>query len=187
MADLPVHKVTLWPNGESFSCNEDTTLLKALKDNNHYVKSSCGGVASCTDCVIKIHTGENSITPPTFGEIKLLGNVFHITKERLSCQVLVKGNVTIDITKHDEEKDQTKTANKKYIKKKSPTIRRTSEEAKELADKARAEANKVPEKKPETWHKHWEKNPEQADAEKNKPKFLGGNKKPRAFDFKDEE
>lgn len=184
---MPDHKVTLWPNGESFSCNEDTTLLKALKDNNHYIKSSCGGVASCSDCIIKIHTGENNISPPTFGEIKLLGNVFHITKERLSCQVLVKGNVTIDITKHDETKDQTKTANKKFIKKKSPTIRRTSEEAQAIAEKARAEANAAQVKAPETWERHWEKTEDQKAADKNKPKFLGGNKKPRAFDYKDEE
>ena len=54
-----------------------------------YIKSSCGGVASCTDCRIKVIAGEDSLTTPPFEEVQLLGNVFHITKERLSCQAKI--------------------------------------------------------------------------------------------------
>ena len=34
-------------------------------------------VMSCTDCVIKISSGEDNLTSPPIEEINLLGNVFH--------------------------------------------------------------------------------------------------------------
>ena len=174
------YTVTLWPEGQSFPINSETTLLKALKDNNYYIKSSCGGVASCSDCVIKVHTGEANLTPPTFGEIKLLGNVFHITKERMSCQALCTGNVTIDISRHDKSADQMKTANKKFMKK--PLLKKKSEveEQQKLREEKKLEKNTEQNK----WHKHWDKQEEDA----SKAKSLGGGKRPRAFKWdKDED
>jgi ferredoxin len=173
------YKVTLWPNGEAFTIDSETTLLKALKDNNHYVKSSCGGVASCADCIIKVHTGEGNLTPPTFGELKLLGNVFHITKERMSCQARCTGDVTIDISKHNQMTDQMKTANKKFVKK--PLLKKKSDVEKEVQERAvkREEKNKEDAK----WHKHWEK----TEEEKAKAKIQGGGKRPRPFKWNTDE
>jgi 2Fe-2S ferredoxin len=97
----PHFKVTLKPTGEVVEVEEGRNLLECLREKNIYIKSSCGGHATCTDCVIKIVSGEDYITPPPFAELKLLGNVFHITKERLACQTCVTGgDISIDISKH---------------------------------------------------------------------------------------
>lgn len=82
------HKVTLKPSGEIVEIEEGKNLLSALREQDIYVKSSCGGVASCSDCIVKIVSGEDHLTPPPFSELKLLGNVFHITKERLALSDL---------------------------------------------------------------------------------------------------
>jgi ferredoxin len=95
-------KVTLWPSGEVLEFNEEETLLQQLKKSGKKIKSSCGGCATCSDCTIIVKSGEMNLTPQTFEELRLLGNVFHITKERLSCQTKITGDVTLDITLHEK-------------------------------------------------------------------------------------
>ena len=84
--------------------------------------------------------------------------------------------MTIDIGRHDKEKDETKTSSKKNImKKKAPIKVRKVEEVREIKEDrflSREEKNK----KMEGWQKHWEKD------STGKPKNLGGNKRPRYFD-----
>lgn len=100
-------RVKLVPQGKYIEVSEKKNLLQALRDQKIYVKSSCGGVASCSDCIIKIISGDESLSEVTFEEKKLLGNVFHITKERLSCQTYVQGEgVIIDLSGHDQVSDQ---------------------------------------------------------------------------------
>jgi len=102
------HKVTLWPEGKVVEIDSEQTLLEGLKAHQVYIKSSCGGCASCGDCVVKVTAGVDNLSPSPFPELKLLGNVFHITKERLSCQTKISGPVTLDISMHDLAKDQNK-------------------------------------------------------------------------------
>ena len=64
------------------------------------IKSACGGVAQCRRCVVKIISGEEKLNRVEFEERQLLGNVFYITRERLSCQLKCHGNITIDISDH---------------------------------------------------------------------------------------
>lgn len=116
--------------------DEKTDLLSALRSNDLYVKSSCGGHASCTDCVIKILNGADEVTTPTFEETQLLGNVFHLTKERLACQTFCHGDIEIDISKHDKVSDQVKLKNKTQsqfrLKNNSNIKRRKQEEVQEI-------------------------------------------------------
>ncbi len=72
-------KTILVEDGES--------ILDALRRERIDIRSSCGGYASCSDCIVKILSNSETINSVTFDEKKLLGNVFHITKERLACQV----------------------------------------------------------------------------------------------------
>lgn len=178
-------KVTLKPSGDIVEVEEGKNLLVALREQNIYIKSSCGGHATCTDCIVKVVSGEDYITPPPFAELKLLGNVFHITKERLACQTCLTGDVTIDITKHDKATDEAKLLNKtaNFSKKKVPTkIRKEPEINKIRSDRAQERAKEEVENlaKTETWKKHWEKNPD-ADAS-NAPKKMHGGKRPKFFD-----
>lgn len=98
--------LTLRPQGITLDAPRDKDLLTIMREAGVYVKSSCGGHATCSDCIIKIVSGEDNLTPPPFGEIQLLGNVFHITKERLSCQTYLTGDATIDISGHDKARDE---------------------------------------------------------------------------------
>lgn len=122
-------KLTLMPSGNSIEVSSDTDLLSALREQDVYIKSGCGGHASCTDCIIKVTAGAENLNEPTFEESQLLGNVFHITKERLSCQTKITGDVTIDISAHDKGKDQEKLRSKtsNFQKNKNVKLRRAGE------------------------------------------------------------
>ncbi len=178
------HKVTLRPEGKTVEIEEGKNLLVALRESDVYVKSSCGGHATCTDCIIKIVSGEDNLTPPPFEELKLLGNVFHITKERLACQTMILGDVTIDISKHDKASDEARLKNKtsNFSKKKQakPLVRKETDIGKIRQDKIDEQTKFESEQKQksETWKNHWEKE----KGPINEPKKLAGGKRPKFFD-----
>jgi ferredoxin len=157
--------------------DNEQDILSVLKEAEVYVKSSCGGHASCGDCIIKVVSGEDHLTPPPFDEIKLLGNVFHITKERLACQTKLTGDVTIDISQHDEGKDQQKLKNKKH--KSQPRVRKQAQ-VQEILDERKAssaEKTKARDDKDNSYFEHWKKEKD-PDAP---PKKLDGGNRPRPF------
>jgi uncharacterized 2Fe-2S/4Fe-4S cluster protein (DUF4445 family) len=178
------YKVKLMPMGEVVEVEEGKNLLTALREQNIYVKSSCGGHATCSDCVIKVVSGEDYITPPPFNELKLLGNVFHITKERLACQTCVSGgDITIDIGKHDKAADEGKLRNKNFSKKKTvkSVVRKEADVQKIRADKMaeRDEFDRAQKEKTDEWKNHWERDKSETP---NGPKKLQGGKRPKFFD-----
>ncbi len=69
-------------------------LLTALADNGLFVSSACGGGGTCAQCKVVVHSGGGEILPT---------ELTHITKreaahgERLSCQVSVKYNMSIEV------------------------------------------------------------------------------------------
>jgi 2Fe-2S ferredoxin len=149
------HSVTVNPSGKVITVNGNDSLMAQLKQNGFNIKSTCGGCASCGTCVIQVVAGEESLNDPSFEEKQLIGNVFHITRERLSCQTYVTGNVTIDISEHDQ----------------SATEKKTTTKVRKAAD-----LPKIAE----------EKELKRQEDQKNRPKKLGGRRRPKAFDFKDE-
>ncbi len=175
-----MHKLTLRHSGEIIELNEETSILQALRDQNIYIKSSCGANGSCSDCIVKVALGEDNVTEPTFDEMQLLGNVFHITKERLACQTKLTGDVTIDISAHDKKADEKKLKQKTSSFKKSKAPSETRVRKKEEVDemlKERIEASSAKRQaQNEEWQKHWEK-----DKDEMKPKRLGGGKRPKLF------
>ena len=137
-------KIMLKPSGQELEIDEDKSILEALKEKGIYIKSSCGGVASCTDCRVKILSGEDSLTTPPFEEVQLLGNVFHITKERLSCQTKICGDeiVIVDLSGHDKKKDSEALKNKmkKGSLRRPPTKVRKNTSITETKEQRRAES-----------------------------------------------
>lgn len=177
------YKVTLKPSGEVVEVEEGTNLLASLREQNVYIKSSCGGHATCSDCIIKVVSGEDHLTPPPFGELKLLGNVFHITKERLACQTCVTGgDISIDISKHDKASDEDKLRSKtsQFSKQKQvKSVVRKESDVKKIRDEKMAERDQFEREqknKQENWKNHWEKDKNSA------PKKLQGSKRPKFFD-----
>ncbi len=60
------------------------------------IQQTCAGVPSCTDCKVVVKEGvENGFEAPQGPELRLMGNVFFITKERLSCQAIVKDSAKV--------------------------------------------------------------------------------------------
>ena len=97
------HPITLLFEDKSevtFDLHENESLLEGAKREGHFIRSSCGGFASCSECVIKV-CGESALNAPTPEEVRLLGNVFYLTKERLSCQTFVKGKAAFDLSSHN--------------------------------------------------------------------------------------
>jgi 2Fe-2S ferredoxin len=151
-----MHELTLLPKNETIGVSEDESLFSQLKKLGINLKSTCGGCASCGQCVIVVKEGESNLNELPFEEKQLLGNVFHITKERLACQTMVSGPVTIDISAHLDQSS----SKPKVVKK------RTQQEAEAIVEERKAKA---------------------AEKRKNKPKQVGGSKKPKAFKYKDGE
>ena len=168
-------KCTLWPSGEVLNLNGEETLLTQLKKAGKKIKSSCGGCATCSDCMIVVKSGEMNLTPQSFEELRLLGNVFHITKERLSCQTKVLGDVTLDISAH--EKNTFTGKGEKTVSKSTTTKLKKREDIEKEAIESK---EKNQEKPSDTWYRHWEKEGEDVS---NKPKKLGGNKRVKPFNF----
>ena len=155
--------------------NGEESLLAQLKKAGKAIKSSCGGCATCSDCVVIVKGGEASLTAPTFEELRLLGNVFHITKERLSCQTKLTGDAVIDISAHEKKSSVSTQVGGQPVSKGAKTLVRKRETLQETALKSQ---EKDAAKKPDDWYRHWESTEEKGAP---KAKNLGGNKRPKAF------
>ena len=115
-------KIIITPGNHEIANDENLSLRDNLIKAGHKVKSPCGGCASCGQCVVVVAAGESNLTEISFEEKQILGNVFHITKERLSCQTRAFGDVTVDISTHLEIKVAPKTS------------RRTPDQVKKIKD-----------------------------------------------------
>jgi 2Fe-2S ferredoxin len=168
-------KLTLHPLGTVLEIDESKSVLERLREEEIYVRSSCGGSGSCSDCKIKVMSGEDFLNPPGFEEIQLLGNVFHLTKERLSCQLKIFGDVTIDVSGHNLDADQKKreAKNKDFAKSKIRVKKKTQVQEEQ---KERAVEKEEYLKSKDDWKTHWK----QEDDPMN-PKRLGGAKRPKLF------
>ena len=81
-------KLLIQTTNQTIDVFEGESILDALRRSSINIRSSCGGFATCSDCIIKFIGDFNGVNSVNFDEKKLLGNVFHITKERLACQVI---------------------------------------------------------------------------------------------------
>ena len=164
-------------NKKILEISPEQSLLETLQQENIYIKSSCGGVASCGDCIIKVLLGADTLSAPGFDETKLLGNVFHITGERLSCQTKMLGNATIDISHHNKNKDQ------EEIKSRTGGMSTPSRFRHKVRKKKEVEAIKKEqleksrqEKQNPSWERHWEKK-----SSSIPPRKQAGHRRPRPF------
>lgn len=83
--------VTIKPSDRRLNVAEGKTLLDALSENGIIVKSPCGGRGFCGKCKV---TAEGKLSPATVYE-KSLPETRPF--ERLACQCLINGDVTVYI------------------------------------------------------------------------------------------
>lgn len=84
-------KVTFEPFHVSLPCAEGESVFDVGRRNGVPIATACAGQATCGLCRVKILAGEEFLTPFNAKEGRHLGNVYFITKERLSCQARVSG------------------------------------------------------------------------------------------------
>jgi ferredoxin len=76
-----------------------TTLFEAGAKLAAGIDTACVGKGTCGLCRVKILAGAEHLNPFTDEEKKHLGNVYHITKVRLSCRAIPTGDVSIEIAR----------------------------------------------------------------------------------------
>lgn len=130
------HQITILPQNTIIKSENGANLRTTLIDNGFAIKSPCGGSSNCGECKVTIKSGFESLSDVSFEEKQILGNVFHITSERLSCQTNVMGDIRIDITDHIE----------KVVVPPPKTMRRTREQADTIIEERREQSKNRPQK-----------------------------------------
>lgn len=98
--------ISIQPANVTLECADGVNIREAALAQGVEIPSTCGGVGSCGLCKVKITAGAEHLGPMTEVEIGKLGNVFFITKERLSCQTTVHGDVACTVPDDSLEKAQ---------------------------------------------------------------------------------
>ena len=76
-----------------------STLFEAGAKIAAGIDTACVGKGTCGLCRVKILAGAENLNAFTDEERKHLGNVYHLTKVRLSCRSQISGDVTIEIVR----------------------------------------------------------------------------------------
>ncbi len=97
-------KVSFQPANIAIEVDEGVSIREASLRAGVQIPSTCGGVGSCGLCKVKITSGVEHLAPMTQLELGKLGNVFFITKERLSCQTTFKGEVGCEVPDEGAER-----------------------------------------------------------------------------------
>jgi ferredoxin len=99
-----VPRISFQPANVSIDVSDGVNIREASLQAGLQIPSTCGGVGSCGLCKVKITSGAEHLGPMTPLETGKLGNVFFITKERLSCQTVVHGDVSCAVPDDSAEK-----------------------------------------------------------------------------------
>ncbi len=83
-------------NRSSIQVEKGTLLMKALLENGIPIASSCGGDGVCRKCVLKIVKGAENLPAPHELEEHLIERDSLAKDQRISCQVAVNGDITVD-------------------------------------------------------------------------------------------
>ncbi len=89
-------RVTFEPSGVTVECPDGTTLFDAgARAAGVAIETACVGKGTCGLCRVKILAGADALSPYTEEEERHLGNLYHLTRVRLSCRTRVSGEVTV--------------------------------------------------------------------------------------------
>ena len=80
----------------SIQVKAGSSLMLALLENGVPVASSCSGKGVCRKCVLNIVKGRENLAPPNELEAHLIELDQLKTNQRISCQVIVSCDITVD-------------------------------------------------------------------------------------------
>jgi 2Fe-2S ferredoxin len=78
------------------------TLLQHVQGNGLDWMQACGGKGRCTTCKVIVVQGSENLEPKTQAELRYEGLGLLLKNERLSCQVKIKGNISILVPKEGQ-------------------------------------------------------------------------------------
>ncbi len=74
------------------------TLLDAARRRGVPLGASCGGVAACAACVVRVLEGASYLSPRGPAERRLAAREGFQPDERAACQCVARGNVVVTTT-----------------------------------------------------------------------------------------
>ena len=91
--------VTFLPSGRRIECAVGESVFAIARRSQVAITTACVGKATCGLCRVKVVAGEALLSAFNGDERKHLGNVYFITKQRLSCQAQVVGDgeITVEV------------------------------------------------------------------------------------------
>lgn len=90
-------QVTFQPAGVSAEAAVGESLFEVGRRAGVGIETACVGQATCGLCRVKIVRGEEHLSPLTDADEKHLGNVYFLTKVRLSCQATIASDGDIEV------------------------------------------------------------------------------------------
>ena len=87
--------ITFKPAESPVPCTEGETVFAVAQRAGVAIETACVGKGTCGLCRVKIIDGADHLEPFNELEEKHLGNVYYITKVRLSCQCVVTGGSVV--------------------------------------------------------------------------------------------
>jgi len=93
--------VTFLPAGVTVEVRDGTTVFHAAERAEVAIPSQCGGKCACALCRVTVLEGDAALSPMQWEEEGHLGNCYHLTRERLSCQLRVFGAVVVEISESE--------------------------------------------------------------------------------------
>ena len=83
--------ITFQPAGLTVDYSPGETVFDVGQRHEVAIETSCVGQGTCGLCRIKVLAGEEHLSPYNDVVVKHLGNVYFLTKVRLSCQAVADG------------------------------------------------------------------------------------------------
>jgi ferredoxin len=91
-------KITFLPANITAEYHRDESLFEAGARAGIDIETACVGQGTCGLCRVRIVAGEEFLNDYTEAELKHLGNVYFITKVRLSCRCRpAGGDVVVEL------------------------------------------------------------------------------------------
>lgn len=97
---MPVPTIKFLPSEIIETYRDGETVFAVGQRAHAEIDTSCVGKGTCGLCRVRIVEGEQHLSPYTDEEHKHLGNVYHITRVRLSCRaVAASGDIVVEVRK----------------------------------------------------------------------------------------
>jgi uncharacterized 2Fe-2S/4Fe-4S cluster protein (DUF4445 family) len=94
----PKQKIRITFYGQPYLAERGQTALEALINNGLLLRSDCGAKGRCGKCQIKVHDPDPvSLSPPSEGEVKILGQKGLAAGYRLACCATLLNDISLEI------------------------------------------------------------------------------------------